>query len=149
MTKFIKNSLVFRNFTSYVLNMGPPVEVDFNQRKNAWNMQTCVTPESNLLFWRLGVANFREKIGLISYAVAGSVKRMPSRNTSQLTKLHNYGHKIPRWFTQADKSNNKAHTLMIILTMYSNIFLAFNLFPDLFCSCPLQICTIDPTAVAH
>ena len=36
---------------------------------------------------------------------------------------------IPRWFTQADKSNNKAHTLMIKLAMYSNIYLASILSP--------------------
>ena len=39
----------------------------------------------------------------------------------KLTKLHNYGNKIPSRFTQADKSNNKAHTLMIKLAIYSNI----------------------------
>ena len=36
---------------------------------------------------------------------------------------------IPRWFTQADKSNNKAHTVMIKLAMYSNIYLALILSP--------------------
>ena len=34
--------------------------------------------------------------------------------------------------SQADKSSNKAHTVMIKLAMYSNICLAFNLFPNLF-----------------
>ena len=42
-----------------------------------------------------------------------------------------YGHKIPKRFTQADKSNNKAHTVMIKLVMYRNICLAFNLIPVL------------------
>ena len=42
-----------------------------------------------------------------------------------------YGHKIPKRFTQADKSNNKAHTVMIKLAMYRNICLAFNLIPVL------------------
>ena len=70
----------------------------------------------------------------------------------KLTKLHNCGHKIPRRFTQADKSNNKARTLMIKLVMYSNISPAFNLFPYLSCSnfyrgCTLQICTSDPKCV--
>ena len=36
--------------------------------------------------------------------------------------------------TQADKSNNKAHTPTIKVAMYSNICLAFNLIPDLSCS---------------
>ena len=53
----------------------------------------------------------------------------------KLTKLLNYGHKIPpKRFTQADKSKNKTHTPMIKLAMYSNICLAFNLIPDLSCS---------------
>ena len=52
----------------------------------------------------------------------------------KLTKLHNYGHKIPRRFAQTDKDDNKAHTLIIKLAMYSNICLAFYLFLDLFCS---------------
>ena len=49
----------------------------------------------------------------------------------KLTKLQNYGQKIPRRFTQADKSNNEVHTLMIKLAMYSNICLAFSLISDL------------------
>ena len=70
----------------------------------------------------------------------------------KLTKLHNCGHKIARRFTQADKSNNKARTLMIKLVMYSNISPAFNLFPYLSCfnfyrGCTLQICTSDPKCV--
>ena len=52
----------------------------------------------------------------------------------KLTKLHNYGHKIPRRFAQADKDDNKAHPLMIKLAMYRNICLAFYLFLDLSCS---------------
>ena len=42
-----------------------------------------------------------------------------------------YGHKIPQRCTEADKSNNKAHTVMIKLAMYRNICLAFNLIPVL------------------
>ena len=38
------------------------------------------------------------------------------------------------FFTQADKDDNKAHTLIIKLLMNSNISLAFYLFPDLSCS---------------
>ena len=32
---------------------------------------------------------------------------------NKLTKLYNYGHKISKRFTQADYSNNEAHTLTI------------------------------------
>ena len=46
----------------------------------------------------------------------------------KLTKLRNYGHKIPRRFAQADKDDNKAHPLMTKLAMYSNICLPFYLF---------------------
>ena len=52
----------------------------------------------------------------------------------KLSKLDNYGHKIPRRFAEADKEDNKAHTLVIKLVMYSNICLGFYLFPDLSCS---------------
>ena len=45
------------------------------------------------------------------------------------SEMASYGHKIPKRFTQADKSNNKAHTVMIKLVMYRNICLAFNLIP--------------------
>ena len=96
----------------------------------------CVTSESNLLVWGLDVAYFREKNELIFYALAGPVKKMATpqhkpRHT-ELTKLHS--HKIPRRLHKQKKSNNKAHTLMIKLAMYSNICLAFNLFLDLSCS---------------
>ena len=95
----------------------------------------CVTSESNLLVWRLDVAYFREQSELIFHALAGPVKKMaiPQHDPRhKLTKLHS--HKIPRRFKQAEKSNNKAHTLMVKLAMYSNICLAFNLFLDLSCS---------------
>ena len=70
----------------------------------------------------------------------------------KLTKLHNYRHKMPRRFTQADKNNNKPRTLMIKLVMYSKISPPFNLFPDLscsivYCGCTLQICRSDPKCV--
>ena len=39
-----------------------------------------------------------------------------------LTKEYNYGQKLSKRFTQADYSNNKAHTLAIKLAIYSNIF---------------------------
>ena len=61
-----------------------------------------------------------------------------------------YGHKIPKRFTQADKSNNKAHTVMIKLAMYRNICLAFNLIPVLVFSsdfgvpCKFAKATSDP-----
>ena len=56
------------------------------------------------------------------YALAGPVNTA----ATQILKieLHNYGHNIPRRFTQADKSNNKAHTLMVYLPR-------FLFFPDL------------------
>ena len=39
-----------------------------------------------------------------------------------LTKVYNYGQKLSKRFTQADYSNNKAHTLAIKLALYSDIF---------------------------
>ena len=48
---------------------------------------------------------------------AGPVKKKwRSRNTAS-----NYGQKISNRFTQADYSNNKAHTLPIKLAIYSDI----------------------------
>ena len=44
----------------------------FNQQKIIWNI-TCVTSESKLLFWRLDVANFREKNELVFAVFAGPV----------------------------------------------------------------------------
>ena len=44
--------------------------------------------------------------------VPGPVKKMaiPQHGPRhRLTKLHNYEHKIPKRFIQADKSNNQAH----------------------------------------
>ena len=82
--------------------------------------------ESNLLFWRLEVAYFREKKELIFDDLAGPVRKIaiPQQGLRQkLTKLHIYDPKILRRFTQTDKSNTKAHTLMVkfILAIYSNI----------------------------
>ena len=50
------------------------------------------------------------------YALAGPV----NTTATQILKieLHNYGHNIPRRFTQADKSNNKAHALMVYLPRF-------------------------------
>ena len=79
-----------------------------------------------------------KKNELISHALAGPVKEMMIRNTArdtnkQITQLRSR-QKIPKRFTQADKSNNKAHTPTIKVAMYSNICLAFNLIPDISCS---------------
>ena len=89
---------------------------------------TCVTSESSLLFWRLDVAYFREKKELTFYDPAGPVKEMailqqgPRHIRTQNTTVY------------TDKSNNKTHTLMIKLAMYSNICITFYLFLDLSCS---------------
>jgi len=89
---------------------------------------TCVTSESNLLFWRLDVAYFREKKELTFYDPAGPVKEMailqqgPRHIRTQNTTVY------------TDKSNNKTHILMIKLAMYSNICITFYLFLDLSCS---------------
>ena len=60
--------------------------------------------------------------------LAGPVKMMAipqhgpqKKKKKNLTKVHNYGQKSKR-FTQADYSNNKAHTLAIKLAIYSDIF---------------------------
>ena len=53
---------------------------------------------SNLLFWRLEVAYFREKKELIFDDLAGPVRKMAISQQGlrqKLTKLHIYGHKIP------------------------------------------------------
>ena len=81
--------------------------------------------EWNLLFLRLDLAYFREKKDLCFDDLAGPVKKMaiPQHGPqNKLTKLHNYGQKIAKRFTQADYSNNKAHTLTIKLAIYSDIF---------------------------
>ena len=54
------------------------------------------------------------------YALAGPVNTA----ATQILKieLHNYGHNIPRRFTQADKSNNKAHALMVYLPRFLFFF---------------------------
>ena len=89
---------------------------------------TSVTSESNLLFWRLDVAYFREKKELTFYDPAGPVKKMailqqgPRHMRTQNTTVY------------TDKSNNKTHSLMIKLAMYSNICINFYLFLDLSCS---------------
>ena len=76
---------------------------------------TSVPSESSLLFWRLDVAYFREKKELTFYDPAGPVKEMailqqgPRHIRTQNTTVY------------TDKSNNKTHTLMIKLAMYSNI----------------------------
>ena len=83
------------------------------------------------------VAYFREKKEWIFDDLAGPVKKMaiPQYDPRhKIIKLHNRGHKIPRRFTQADESNNRVLTLVTKLAMYSNICLAINLFPDLYCS---------------
>ena len=67
-----------------------------------------MTSESNLLFWRLDVANFMLFAGPVNTAATQILK----------IKLHNYGHNIPRRFTQAHKSNNKAYTLMVYLPRF-------------------------------
>ena len=76
---------------------------------------------------------YREARFLIFYYFADSA----TRPATKLTKLYNCEYKIPRRFTQS-------HKLMIKLAMYSNICLAFNLYPRplLFqwLWCPLQIC---------
>ena len=58
--------------------------------------------------------------------LAGPVKMMAipqhgPQKKKNLTKVYNYGQKSKR-FTQADYSNNKAHTLVIKLAIYSDIF---------------------------
>ena len=89
---------------------------------------TSVTSESNLLFWRLDVAYFREKKELTFYDPAGPVKKMailqqgPRHMRTQNTTVY------------TDKSNNKTHSLMIKLAMYSNTCITFYLFLDLSCS---------------
>ena len=78
----------------------------------------------NLLFWRLDLVYFREKKNLSFDDLAGPVRKMaiPQNGPqNKLTKLYNYGHKISKRFTQADYSNNKAHTLTIKLAIYSDI----------------------------
>ena len=57
--------------------------------------------------------------------LAGPVRKMaiPQHGPqNKLTKLHNYGQKIAKRFTQADYSNNKALTRTIKLAIYSDIF---------------------------
>ena len=95
-----------------------------------------MTSESNLLFWRLEVAFLEKKITNFD-DLGGTIKKMSIQQHGprhKLTKLHNYGHKIPRRFAQADKDDNKAHPLMIKWAMYNNICLPFYLFLDLSCS---------------
>ena len=80
--------------------------------------------ECNLLFWRLDLAYFREKKDLTFDDLAGPVKKMaiPQHGPqNKLTKLHNYGHKISKRFTQADYSNAKYHTPSIKLAINSDI----------------------------
>ena len=74
------------------------------------------------------------------YALAGPVNTA----ATQILKieLHNYGHNIPRRFTQADKSNKKARALMVYLPRFS--FFPRPLWFE-WLRCPLQICTCDPT----
>ena len=47
------------------------------------------------------------------YALIGPVNTAATQILKR--ELHDYGHNIPRRFTQADKSNNKAHALMVYL----------------------------------
>ena len=56
-------------------------------------MYTCVTSESNLLFWRLDVAYFREKKELTFHDLPGPVKKMaiPQQGQRHIKKLHNDG----------------------------------------------------------
>ena len=77
-----------------------------------------------------------KKKELIFDDLAGPVRKIaiPQQGLRQkLTKLHIYGHKTPRRFTRADKSNTKAHTLMVkfIVAIYSNIYLLFLFSPKL------------------
>ena len=71
---------------------------------------------------------FREKKDLSLEDLAGPVKMMaipqhgPQKKKKKLTKVYNYGQKLSKRFTQADYSNNKAHTLAIKLAIYSDIF---------------------------
>ena len=84
--------------------------------------------EWNLLFWRLDLAYFRGKNDLSLDDLAGPVKKMAISQhgpQNKLTKLYNYGHKIPKRFTQADYSNTKVHTPSIKLA----IFVSFLDFP--------------------
>ena len=70
--------------------------------------------------------SFREKKDLSLEDLAGPVKMMaiPQHGPQKknLTKVYNYGQKLSKRFTQADYSNNKAHTLAIKLAIYSDIF---------------------------
>ena len=74
-----------------------------------------MTSESNLLFWRLEVAYFREKkwtnfLCLCwSCTVDGDPSTRPTTQINNITQLRTQNTKS----AQADKSNNKAHTLMI------------------------------------
>ena len=64
----------------------------------------------DLLFWRLDLAYFREEKDMSLDDPAGPVKKMaiPQHDPqNKLTKLHNYGHKISKQFTQPDYSNTK------------------------------------------
>ena len=80
-----------------------------------YGIWTCVTSKSNLLFWRLEVAYFREKNELIflclcwSCTVDGDPATRPTTQINNITQLRTQNTKS----TKADKSNNKAHTLMI------------------------------------
>ena len=81
--------------------------------------------ECNLLFWRLDLAYFRGKKDLTFDDLAGPVKKTAipqhARPQNKLTKLHNYGHKISKRFTQADYSNAKDHTPSIKLAINCDI----------------------------
>ena len=68
--------------------------------------------------------NFREKKDLRFDDRAGPLKKMAIAQhglKNKLTKLHNYGQKISKRFTQADYSNNKAHTHTTKLAIYTDI----------------------------
>ena len=86
-----------------------------------------MTCEWNLLCWKLDLAYFREKKDLSFDDVASPVKQTsiahhgPQNKLRKLYNHDNYGHKIPKRFTQADYSNTKAHTHSIKLAIYSDI----------------------------
>ena len=83
-----------------------------------YGIWTCVTSESNLLYWRLEVAYFREKNELIFLCLCWSctVDGDPAtRPRHKLTILHNYGHKIPSLRKQIKATTKLIHLWSIII----------------------------------
>ena len=77
----------------------------------------------NLLFWRLDLASVREKKDLIWWPCQSPEKDgdPATRPVKQINKIIQLLKKISTRFTQADYSNNKAHTRAIKLVIYSDI----------------------------